>query len=140
MRLPDWENLLAEYLADVRLRPFEWGEHDCILHACAAVAAMTGDDPAAAYRGQYSDRIGAARVLRDLGRGTLLQTVDASFVRKPVALAQRGDLVEWNGGIGICLGAVGAFVGEAVDESTGEPLATGLIDVPRREWRRAWSV
>lgn len=138
-RRPEWESALAEYIASVRDRPFEWGRHDCILHACAAVEAMTGVDPAAAYRGKYSDRVGSARALRDIGKGTLLQTVDDVFVRKPAALAQRGDLVEWGGRIGVCLGATAAFVGEQQD-SEGEQQIVGLVDIPRAAWRRAWSV
>lgn len=138
-RRPDWETRLGEYIASVRERPFEWGQHDCILHACAAVAAMTDTDPAEAYRGQYGDRVGSARALRDIGKGTLLQTVDDVFVRKPVALAQRGDLVEWGGRIGVCLGAIAAFVGEQQDSEGGQQVV-GLIDIPRAAWRRAWSV
>lgn len=49
-----------------RLR-FEWGRHDCILAVCAHVAAVTGRDPAAPWRGSYSDEAGALAVMAPFG-------------------------------------------------------------------------
>lgn len=133
-RLPDWERRLHDFIAENRDRPFQWGEWDCALFATACAAAITGHDAAAAYRGTYDSKAGSARALRELGQGTLLRTVNASFEVKPVALAQRGDLVWWNGSLGVCMGAVGLFVGEGPDASPG------LVPVPRTEWTKAWAV
>ena len=120
-RLPDWEPRLSAWIAANRSREFVWGEWDCILMACSAVEAQTGDDPAAEYRGRYSDARGAAKALRDLGKGTLLRTVDAVFERRPVGRARRGDLV-------MRKGAIGGIVG------------TGLVPVARAEFEKAWTV
>jgi hypothetical protein len=55
-------------LVHARLRePFAWGVHDCCLFAADAVHAQTGDDPAAKWRGTYSDAQGAARLVQKLG-------------------------------------------------------------------------
>lgn len=133
MRLPDWEDRLAAIVEVRRDWPFEWGRHDCILWATACAAAMTGTDLAEPFRGQYSDREGAARVLREIGEGTLIRTVNHYFPRKPASMAQRGDLVMHGTAIGVCIGAKGLFVGE-------EGAREGLVTVPRAEWSRAWGV
>jgi hypothetical protein len=57
-----------EALVRARLRePFSWGTHDCCMWAADAVLAKTGRDPAAEFRGTYSDAMGAARLLESLG-------------------------------------------------------------------------
>ncbi|MXP42995.1 DUF6950 family protein [Allopontixanthobacter sediminis] len=141
VRRDDWEARLGRFIADNRARPFEWGQHDCILMACAAVEAMTGFDAAKAYRGQYTDRAGSAKALRELGEGTLLKTVDAVFKRKPPSFAQRGDLVWFAGSVGVCMGAQGLFVGEErLADKAGLTMREGLIAIPRRDFVKAWAV
>lgn len=132
-RRPDWEQRLADFVADNTDRPHEWGAWDCILMSCAAVEAMRGDDPAAEYRGRYSDAEGAALALRELGQGTLTKTVDAEFEACPVGKAGRGDLVLVDGSIGICMGGFGLFVGQEGDR-------TGFIRIPRTDFEAAWKV
>lgn len=141
MRHKDWENRLNAYIGEARDRPFEWGQHDCILFACSAVEVMTGIDHALSYRGQYSDKRGAARMLAELGEGTLLRTIDSCFERKAVSHAVRGDLVWFEGSAGVCLGNMAAFVGEEhLVEKAGVAAREGLITIPRRCWEKAWSV
>lgn len=132
MRLPDWEDRLQAFIEANRTREFVWGEWDCILYATACAAELTGEDKAAAYRGQYSDREGAARILREIGQGTLLRTVDSNFPRRPVALARRGDLVWHEGAVGVCMGADALFVGEYDTD--------GLFPIPRARLMKAWTV
>lgn len=140
-RLPDWEELLHDFMLAGRERAFAWGEWDCILFACAAAHAITGHDAAAEYRGRYSDAAGAALALRELGKGTLLKTVDAEFQSKPVARAMRGDLIWHDGSVGVCMGATAAFVTdpEAMD-ALGAARNGNFIMLPRALWQRAWSV
>lgn len=141
MRYPDWENRLNAYLEQVRDRPFQYGEHDCILFGCAVIHAITGEDPAAEYRGRYGDKGGAAKALREIGNGTLLRTVDAQFTRKPVGMAQRGDLVWFDGSIGVCVGAQAAFVGEQhIADKAEVTMREGLVMIPRALWQKAWAV
>lgn len=140
-RLPDWETRLHDFITANRDREFAWGEWDCILFACAAAEAITGHDAAAEYRGQYSDEKGARAILRKLGAGTLLATIDANFESKPVPYAMRGDLVWHDGCVGVCMGAAAAFVTDptAMDEM-GAARIGGFVMVPRAHWQRAWSV
>lgn len=139
-RLPDWEARLSEWIVANRSREFAWGEWDCILMACSAVEALTGEDPAAEYRGRYSDAHGAAKALRKLGKGTLLKTIDAEFERRPVGMARRGDLIMRKGAIGVCVGGAGLFVGDAEHVETGEVVGSGLVPIPRAEFGKAWTV
>lgn len=63
-RTRGWQGRLVAYLASSATTPFAPGVHDCALFAAGAVAAMTGIDPAAAYRGRYTTERGGWRVLR----------------------------------------------------------------------------
>lgn len=132
-RLPDWEDRLAAFLAERRDMPFAWGSNDCALFATACAAAITGEDRAASFRGRYDTREGAALALREIGAGTLVKTMDALFVVKPVGMAGRGDLVMARGAIGVCIGRSAMFVGEEGERA-------GLVTVPRSEWQKAWAV
>lgn len=58
---------LAAWLADGAQRPFEIGRHDCALFAAGAVAAQTGVDYAAPFRGRYTTELGGLRILRRAG-------------------------------------------------------------------------
>lgn len=127
-RLPDWERRLAEFIA----RPvrFEWGVEDCALWSCAAVQAITGEHPYPEFIGQYDDRIGAAKALRRLGKGTLAKTFGQKFDECLPAMARRGDVVMAMDALGICMGAYGLFLGDA-DE---------LVRLPRAAFSHAWRV
>ena len=91
-RLPDWEERLHAYLASRAGAEHAYGVIDCCLFSADAVEAMTGHDPAAAFRGRYSSAAGSARALKRYGAGTLEATIDTMFEAIPVAFARRGDL------------------------------------------------
>lgn len=132
-RLSTWEADLAAYIADVRTRPYAYGEHDCGLFAAGAVLAMTGEDPGAPFRGQYSNEIGCAKALKKFGAGDLESTLDSLFEPCSAGFARRGDLI-WNGAaVGVSMGTYALFVGQEGERE-------GLIRVPRSEWARAWRV
>lgn len=138
VRFSNWEERLAVYLARVEEEPFVWGTHDCALFAASCVNAQTGVDPAAAFRGTYDTRIGAAEALRDKGQGTLLKTVREWFEAIPVPFAKRGDLVmrdtsERDRALGVCVGLYSYFVGE-------EQGLQRLVALPTQECRYAFSV
>jgi hypothetical protein len=129
LRRPDWPERLNAYVAaPVR---FAWGEADCCLWACGGVAAMTGIDPAAWFRGRYRDQPGAEAALRafagvaslggnpdNAGQAGLILAV-RKLARQfgknevPPLQAQRGDLVLCEGremaaarldALGLCVG------------------------------------
>jgi hypothetical protein len=140
-RLSNWEDGLSNFMVQNRNRPFEWGQWDCILFACAAAEAVTGEDKAADFRGQYTDETGARAALRKLGKGTLLRTVDSRFKRIPVTKAQRGDLIWHDGCVGVCLGGAAAFLTDPdIMDALSAPRNGQLIILPRSLWQKAWRV
>lgn len=130
-RLPDWEPRLHAYLAGVMRAPFAWGSHDCALFVGSAVEALTGVDPAAAYRGGYSTETGARLALKRHGKTTLVATFDAAFGASVApAFAGRGDIIlTTDSNAGVCMGGFAYLVGDV-----------GLVKVNRSDWSRAWTI
>ena len=140
VRLADWEQRLGDYLAGERDGEFSWGTRDCVLFASGAVAAMAGEDPAAAIRGRYATRIGALRKLHQEGAASVGELAGMRFEAAPPAFARRGDLVTTVGfgaggigALGVCVGRLAYFVGE-------EDGAPGLVGLPLSAWTGAWRV
>jgi uncharacterized protein DUF6950 len=133
-RREDWPERLGALVERARGRAFRWGEHDCVLFAAEAVAAVTGVDLAAGVRGTYRGAAGAARAMRlrgarDVGGPAAAVLGDAMAP----ALARRGDVAmietEWGPALGVVLGAEVAFPGMA-----------GLAFVPLGACGCAWAV
>lgn len=132
-RLPRWESHLHAYLAAQAAASFTFGTCDCALFCAGAVEAVTGEDPAAIFRGKYSTAAGSARALKRYGAGTLESTVDAIFPAISPAFAQRGDIVMHGEALGVCVGKDALFVGQEDDRE-------GLVRVARDQWSKAWKV
>ena len=83
--------------------------NDCALFLAGGVAAMTGQDYAAPYRGRYTTTRGGLRILRNEGFADHLALAEHHLKREPVAFANAGDgaAVEWEGqlALGIIQGA-----------------------------------
>ncbi|MEO9612641.1 MAG: hypothetical protein ABJG86_09690 [Nitratireductor sp.] len=106
-RLPDWRARLSAYLDRVKHRPFDEVAFNCGLFPAGAVAAMTGIDFAADYRG-YKTMAGQLRRLRREGfadhaalAGTVFETIHPSRARL-------GDLAAFavDDPLGVALGIV----------------------------------
>jgi hypothetical protein len=109
MRHRDWSIRLNKYIEEHFDTPFEWGEFDCCLFAADAVMAMTDIDFAEEFRGHYATAIGAKRILRKTGKGSIKQTVESKFgPMKSRLSAGRGDIVLINTSWGEALGIVAA--------------------------------
>lgn len=121
-RLSNWPRALDTFIAAHAETPFAWGTNDCIMFASEAIAAITGHDPAAEWRGRYRSALGAARIFRPWGGfGEMVAAIaEASgYHGQNVLMAQRGDLMLlpttatgllWPAA-GVCLGKVSAFAG-----------------------------
>lgn len=132
-RIDDWEQALADYLAGKREAVFAWGTCDCAMFAAGAVLAMTETDPAEEIRGRYKSQAGAGRAIKRAGFADLGEWVSSKFAEVPKVYAQRGDILMFDGSLGVCAGAVAWFVGE-------EDGAPGLVSHPTLECERAWRV
>jgi len=108
VRLKDWRARLDAYLDGCNGRPFEWGGLDCALFAAGAVQAMTGEDFAASFRGNYADAAGAEAAIQAAGFGSVAEIAAAHLSEIPVAEAAMGDLAAVDmPGHGPCLAVVG---------------------------------
>jgi hypothetical protein len=93
MRLWNWSERLEDVVIAHRTRAFSWGESDCLQFAGSCVEAVRGDNPAAEYRGTYSDEAGAAKILLKLGVRDAPGMLASLFAQRGGVLnAQRGDL------------------------------------------------
>lgn len=93
IRLPNWRSRLSDHLAAIAGSAFAYGEHDCALFAADCVAAMTGIDLAAKYRGLYRTLKGGLKALARDGYDSHLAVVAAHFAEVPTAFAQVGDIM-----------------------------------------------
>lgn len=107
MRVDDWPTALFELVEEYRFKDFQWGEHDCCLFAADCCIAVCGKDPAESYRGKYTTEIGAKRALKQQ-HGSVEAAFDACFARVDANLAQRGDVVLFDGDLGPTAGIQGA--------------------------------
>jgi hypothetical protein len=130
-RLHDWAHRLDKLVSQALLRPFEWGHHDCCLWAADAVLAQTGNDPAAAVRGTYSDAAGAMRVLR--AQGGLRGAAARAGVEIAPLLATTGD-------VGLVRGTARALLGVCAHDCWLVVTAAGLKVLPYRSALQAWRV
>ena len=133
-RVDHWERLLAAAIDTARARPFVWGIHDCPTFAFETAMILTGgQDTAARWRGRYTTALGGERVMRRLGWASLEEMGRALLgePRSTVLLAQRGDIVlaDTGLGFGLCTGA--SAVGMAPE---------GLKTVPLTSCRLAWAI
>lgn len=129
MRLPSWEDALANYIATKRHEPFEYGVNDCCLFAAGAVEAVTGEDPMPEFRGKYDSLKTSLKVIKEIGAGTLEATLDDKFPEVGIGHAQRGDLAFFVGSLGVVMGGFAYFVTD-----------DGLERVERSLWDKCWSV
>lgn len=100
---------LADWLAREGARPVVWGINDCCLFVADWVAAVTGRDPGAAWRGTYRGERAAHRILSR--GGGLLAVVAPSF--DGVGLARTTDPL--TGDIGVVVAPVAFRHGRLVE-------------------------
>lgn len=133
MRLPDWPARLNAALRPHRGAAFEYGRHDCAILAADAVKAVTGSDPAAAWRGRYTTKAGGLRHMRRAGHADQIGLAAALFAEIHPSAAGAGDLAVVEGPWGPVLAVV-----------TGPAVAVfapaGLAFLPLTEARRAFKV
>lgn len=138
-RFPNWPERLDAVLRDNN-RPFQWGVNDCALRACDVVLAITGTDVAAEFRGRYTTRVGATRVMRRLYGGNLERVAEKiaaahGMPEIPPALARRGDVVLVDTDHGPSLGVMRHDGRHAEFKTDTQPLI-----FPAGDCRRAWRV
>lgn len=132
-RLPDWRTRLTSYLSETAAQGFRYGSNDCALFSAGAVRAMTGHDPAAAWRGTYTTLEGGLKRLIKAGFADHVAMVDHLFDGVAPAFAQVGD-------IALTLTPEGPALGIVAGETIACLTPQGLGHLPREAAERAWTV
>ncbi|KEP68418.1 hypothetical protein DL1_11985 [Thioclava dalianensis] len=134
-RVDGWREALDQAVFEMRRKPFVWGENDCALGLAGNVTrALLGTDLSAPWRGRYSSRIGALRVLRNDGFEDLADLVATVLPEIHPAQARIGDLAAVEAD---AMGhALGVFNGERVFVLREDGWGT----VDRAQARRAFKV
>lgn len=143
-RLPNWERLLQQQFEHARTQQFAWGTFDCALFACDCVLAIGGVDPGAQFRGKYSDKESADRVIGSSGDlGAFAAGVAAAHGMAEVksGFAGRGDVVLVDNA---AAGAAQPSTALGIVDFSGRFAVCagerGLLRVGMRRWLRAWKV
>lgn len=141
-RAQNWPELLHAFIEGRKSEPFVWGENDCCLFSADAIWSMTGEDPAAEFRGKYVDEASAMAAIASACGGAGTEDGIVYVAEKhgwapldSVLFAQRGDLVALESGGVTAAGIVHLNGREALFVST-----TGLHKIPLRSCKRAWRV
>lgn len=110
-RLHGWRTRLHEAVEARRRVPFSFSAGvDCALFVSDCIEAMTGEDPAADFRGRYTTDIGAMRVIRNAGYANLADLVSSKLEEIAPVRAQVGDVAfipdesPFGGALGIVIG------------------------------------
>jgi uncharacterized protein DUF6950 len=91
-RYPDWPARLESYIQGLKGREFSYGSFDCALFVCDAIEVMTGVNPAAEFKGRYSTRDEARKLLGAVGGYEGVAAASGLAVIAP-KLARRGDVL-----------------------------------------------
>lgn len=141
-RRSDWVAALESYLIGCSTKHFRYGDIDCALFAADWVQVATGVDLAAEYRGKYACAFGAARALKEIAHGGLIEAATRAL-GNPLAApegAHRGDIAL--APVVTETGRVGAAL--AIVDLSGARLValgpSGLTRAPLTQATLAWSV
>lgn len=115
-RHEDWAKRLDHFMDAAQRRAFVWGEWDCCLMAANCIQELTGTDPVTQYRGAYTSKRGALKLILTHGGFEAFMNeiaADNACPKVPALSAQRGDAVLLPlpdmPALGICIGRHAAY-------------------------------
>lgn len=133
-RVRDWRSRLSDVIEERRRVPFS-EENNCALFLADCVAAMTGVDLAADYRGKFKSLAEAIILLRKSGYHDLCAFLEKHLDEIPPAMARAGDVMAfpteqtgWAGGI--VNGERVTVMGEAGLGTVSRDLAARAFRIP----------
>ena len=144
-RYADWPDKLITFLSSRDTSPLKWGSTDCSLFASDAINEMNGSDPAHWFRGKYTTKKQAFKLLRQFGGGGLPETTEKIMkdMRYPEIRpdeANSGDLVliDVENVHPDAFGLTSAIMANpAVAIAQGKD---GLVYVENPDIKRAWAI
>lgn len=91
-RRPDWRTHLRMYLEDVAAHPFRPGQHDCAMFVAGGIEAMTGEDPAADWRGAYRSLAKGRALITERGFEDMVDIAASQLDEVAPIFAREGDV------------------------------------------------
>jgi hypothetical protein len=91
-RLENWRSDFFQAIETHRAFDFAWGTHDCAILTADCIAAITGVDLAAAYRGRYATEQEAGVILAELGYQETAEILAKNFDEIHPSQAIVGDV------------------------------------------------
>lgn len=125
LRLPDWYSRLYQLISEKEGEKFKIGQNDCTLFAADIVLALTGEDLAAKYRGEYKTLKEGKALLEADGYSSNVDYLEKNFSEVHIAFSNAGDLglVKVGGGHAIVAIMGGFAVGVSKNGLTRYPLS-----------------
>jgi Domain of unknown function (DUF6950) len=140
-RKPEWPRLLTMWIHKAQSQRFIWGSWDCCMAMCDGVRTIANVDPGARVRQQYTDQLGAARVVMRLTHVPWFEGAVAAelqyhgLIECPVDFAGRGDVVMGDSQDGPTWGLIDETGQRAVFAAQ-----KGARWAAKAQCRRAWRV
>jgi hypothetical protein len=110
MRIDNWESALAKYIADSQGLSFVWGRNDCTLWAAKWVDIATGSTFYNEWSELYNNEAEAQALIEANGKSSIKEMIDERLPPKAIPRISRGDVVMFNGAVGICDGLKSVFM------------------------------
>jgi hypothetical protein len=123
-RTKGWEDRLYETLDAINGEPIAWGRYDCITRVADVCLAMTGVDPMADFRGEYSTEAEAAKLIVARGCEDVAGLLAQAFPEVPPLMARRGDC-------GVVYGPDGVPAAVVIEGATASGAGSVRVSVTR---------
>lgn len=133
-RTQGWEQRLYHVTRRLLGIPFGWGTNDCCLFSADCILAVTGSDPAEEFRGTYSTKQEAMRLIAKLDCRDVGDVASRYLPEMPVSLARRGDIVMMKN-VNNEL-----FLAVVVGHTAVGPTPDGMLHIHKNNALKAWRV
>ena len=107
LALSEFNSLFYKYLEENKNKTFKYGKFDCFLFVKGFHKTSVGDD----FIGNYTRKLDYIEKLNELGYNSIMSYCDDHLIKIDNKNAQRGDIVLYKGGLGLCDGINSIFLG-----------------------------
>ncbi|QXV82361.1 putative minor tail protein [Escherichia phage KurtStettler] len=126
-----WQTRLLTTVNELKEVPFVWGQNDCCIFVAKCLDAQYGTSIADGIIGQYSTELGSKRFMLEKAKSTYLPTMLDVYITQRVdkKYAQRGDVVTFNGDLGLTAGVLWSGVVWAMGPNGVETFPLSKIEI-----------
>lgn len=126
-----WQTRLLTTVNELKEAPFVWGQNDCCIFVAKCLDAQYGTGIADGIIGQYSTELGSKRFMLEKAKSTYLPTMLDVYITQRVdkKYAQRGDVVTFNGDLGLTAGVLWSGVVWAMGPNGVETFPLSKIEI-----------